>query len=123
MRLVVQRLFAIAVFHAKVFNLRRQIVKTFSAQKIVVGGMAKPALQPDKFMQIGMRFAGGEIEVFTAAFGIESEFDGDGFKQGGFARTILANKKGDGGMKLEPFQMPNGRDTKWIFVKAFHQFT
>jgi len=67
--------------------------------------------------------AGGEIEVFTAAFGIESEFDGDGLKQGGFARTILANKKGDGGMKLEPFQMLNGRDTKWIFVKAFHQFT
>ncbi len=80
MRLMVQRFIAIAVFHAKVFDLGRQIVKTFGTQKIVVGRMANPALKPDKFVQLGMSFARGKIEIFTSAFCIEPKFHCDGFK-------------------------------------------
>ena len=85
--------------------------------------MAKPALQPDKFMQVGMRFARGKIEIFAAAFGVESKFYGNRFQQGGFAGAILTNEKSDGGMKLQPLEMLDGWHAKRVFVKAFHRVT
>jgi hypothetical protein len=64
-----------------------------------------------------------EPKIFTAAFGIEPKFHRDGFKQCGFARTVLANEKSYRWMKFKSFKMLNHRNTKGVFVKAFDQFT
>lgn len=114
MRLRVQGFLAIAVFQTQVFNLARQVVKTFGAQKLIVRRMANPALQPDEFMQMGMGFPRGKIEIPAAAFGVKPQLHGDGFQQGGFARAILTDKKSDRGMKFQSLQMLNGWDIERI---------
>ena len=85
--------------------------------------MTDSAFNSNKFIQVGMSFPRGKVEIFASAFRIETEFNGDCFKQCGFTRTIFTNEKSHRRMKFKPMQMSNRWNTKWIFIKTFNGTT
>src|SRR6266571_1432068 len=109
---------AVTILHAQVFNLRREVVKAFRAQKITVGRMADAAFQPQKVPQMGVSGKRGEVKVFSSSLSIVTQIQRDGFEQRRLAGAVFTNEKRDRRMKFQPVQVKDGRNAKWIFTKV-----
>ncbi len=107
-------------FHAEVFDLSREIIKALGPEEIIVRRMTDASFNADELMQTGMCFPRCKIEIPASSLCIKSKFNRQRFKQRGFTGAIFADEKRHGRVKFQTFQMPDGRNAKWISVKIFN---
>lgn len=104
----------------QVFNLSGDVEKTFRAEEKSIPRTWQTAAHAEKTMQIRVRLARAETEVFRTALGVETTGHSDGFQQGGFSRSVLTDQKRDLRVKLQGVERAHRRQRERVVVERRH---
>jgi hypothetical protein len=113
MRLRMQRLAAVRLHVRHAFNVSREVVEAFGAQKEALCHLRPPG-QPQYLQQwrtVGRR---GAMVIAASAFGIEAAALGDCLEERRLAAAVLTDEERDGVVEIEVDAAGEGRNREWI---------
>jgi hypothetical protein len=117
-RLAMQRPATVRPLNSQPVNLRGDIVEALGPQEESIARVQHAAFETNKIVQVRVGLFRDEVEILASTLGIESIFGRNRLKQGGFASAIFSDEESDRWMKFQPFQMPDCRNAKRVFLKT-----